>query len=844
MAVVGGRSSAVKHMTQPSPTRSVHDALGYERATLDAFFAPRSIALIGATEEAGSAGLAILRNLRQGRAQVYAVNPYHATVDGLATYSTVGAIGSAVDLAVVVTPAATVPSIIAECVTANVRAAIVISAGFRERGPDGAALEQAMLDQARRGRLRVLGPNCLGIIRPASGLNTTFLATPVRAGGLALISQSGALGAALLDWGAREHIGFSAFVSVGSMMDLDWGDLLDYLGDDPATKAMVLAMESVGDARSFLSAAREVAFTKPIIVIKAGRTSEAARAAAAHVGVDVGSDAVLDAAFRRCGVLRIETLGYLFAMVDTLSKQPRPQGPRLLIVTNAGGLGVLATDTLVEQGGTLAALSPTTLAALDAVLPAHWSRANPIDILGDADAERWERALQIIARDGGYDGVLVIFSPQGTAAPDAVAQYVVRFAEARKPWFASWMGGEQIAAAEEILNQANIPALPYPDTAARMFCNMWRYTYDLRALYETPSLPPEVHDVASARAAAEHMIRDVCDGGRTHLALDEAAQLLAAYDIPPALGTASTQQITLSLRSDIDAQFGPVLRCGLGGTLGAVFDDDAVALPPLNTTLARRMLEHLPAYRAIRDGAVPFDPAPLEQTLVRFSRLVVEQRRVREIVLDPLEVCETGVVVRGARMLLHDRSIADADMPRSAIRPYPVQYVAPWTLRDGTAVTIRPIRAEDEPLMVAFHHTLSEGTVYTRYFSQLKLDQRIAHERLTRICFIDYDREMALVAERDDGVAGRTIVGVGRLSKLRGTSEAEFAILIADQYQHQGLGSELLRRLIAVGRDEGVSAIVAEILPENMGMRRVVERLGFKTRTHWEDNVTQARLAL
>ena len=824
-------------MTTPTPTRTVHDALGYERTTLDAFFAPRTVALIGATEQEGSVGLAVLRNLRGGRAEVYAVNPHHAQIDGMIAYPDITSVPAAVDLAVIVTPAETVPEIVGACAAANVKAAIVISAGFRERGEAGADLEAATLAQARRGRLRVLGPNCLGIIRPRSSLNTTFLTTAVRSGSLGLISQSGALGAAILDWGAQENIGFSAFISVGSMMDIDWGDLIDYLGDDPATQTIVIAMESIGDARSFLSAAREVALTKPIIVIKAGRTPEAARAAAAHIGVDVGSDAVLDAAFRRCGVLRIETLGHLFAMVDVLAKQPRPQGPRLTIITNAGGLGVLATDTLIERGGELAQLSPHTLAELDAVLPAHWSRANPIDLLGDADPERWGDALRVVARDHASDGTLVIFSPQGTVSPEVVAQQVIAHHDQRKPLLTTWMGGEQIAAAEHMLNQANIPTLPYPDTAARMFGNMWRYTDNLRSLYETPTLADKPQDVADAHAASEQMLRRISDEGSTRLDEGEVAFLLAAYGITTALDDPTGDGLSVAIHADIDPQFGPVLRCGAGGALKHVFDDVAVALPPLNTTLARRMLERTRVYAA-------FDPTLLEDVLVRFSRLVVEQRRVRRIVLDPVVLRGDRVVVVRADVHLHDQSIADADLPRTAIRPYPVQYSAPGTLKDGTPITIRPIRAEDEPLMVAFHHTLSESTVYTRYFHQLQLDLRIAHERLTRICFIDYDREMALVAERDDPVRGRAILGVGRLSKLRGTTEAEFAILIADQFQQQGLGTELLRRLVAIGRDEQLTAIVADMLQENSGMQHVVRRLGFQTRFDWSEGIMKARLTL
>ncbi len=353
-----------------------------------------------------------------------------------------------------------------------------------------------------------------------------------------------------------------------------------------------------------------------------------------------------------------------------------------------------------------------------------------------------------------------------------MAQQVIAHHDQRKPLLTTWMGGEQIAAAEHMLNQANIPTLPYPDTAARMFGNMWRYTDNLRLLYETPTLADQPQDVADAHAASEQILRRVADEGGTRLDGGEVAFLLAAYGITTALDGPTGDGLSVAIHADIDPQFGPVLRCGAGGALKHVFDDVAVALPPLNTTLTRRMLERTRVYAA-------FDPALLEDVLVRFSRLVVEQRRVRQIVLDPVVVRGDRVVVERAEVHLHDQSIADADLPRTAIRPYPVQYSAPGTLKDGTPITIRPIRAEDEPLMVAFHHTLSESTVYTRYFHQLQLDLRIAHERLTRICFIDYDREMALVAERDDPVRGRAILGVGRLSKLRGTTEAEFAILIA-----------------------------------------------------------------
>ena len=332
------------------------------REPLEAFFKPRSVAVIGATDSQGSVGGALLWNLIRSPfdGAIYPVNPKRPSVLGLECYPSIAAVPAKIDLAVIATPAATVPSLIGECVDAGVNAAIIISAGFKEIGAEGSALEQQILAQARRGRTRIIGPNCLGLMRPPIGLNATFGNAMARPGSVGFISQSGALCTAILDWSLREMVGFSAFVSVGSMLDIGWGDLIEYLGDDPQTETIMIYMESIGDSRSFLSAAREVALKKPIIVIKAGRTEAAAKAAASHTGALTGSDEVLDAAFRRCGVLRVERIADLFYLSEALGKQPRPSGPRLTIVTNAGGPGVLATDALLKEGGKLAELAPDT----------------------------------------------------------------------------------------------------------------------------------------------------------------------------------------------------------------------------------------------------------------------------------------------------------------------------------------------------------------------------------------------------------------------------------------------------------------------------------------------------
>jgi acetyltransferase len=384
------------------------------------------------------------------------------------------------------------------------------SAGFREQGPEGAAREQQIQQQLRRSAMRLIGPNCLGIMNPAIGLNATFAKGAPKAGNVAFLSQSGALLTAILDWSQREEVGFSAIVSTGSMLDVGWGDLIDYFGDDPHTHSILVYMESVGDAHSFLSAAREVSLSKPIIVIKAGRSEAASRAAASHTGALTGSDEVLDAAFRRCGVLRVHNIADLFYMAETLSKQPRPKGRRLTILTNAGGPAVLATDALIANGGQLATLSEDSLRGLDQFLPRHWSHNNPIDILGDAGSERYAKAIEIALKDTNSDGLLAILAPQGMTDPSEVAKSLQAYAHTSgKPLLASWMGGVSVAQGVKVLNSAGIPTFPYPDTAARVFTYMWRYSYNLRGLYETPTLVESLEPDGASRSRAAQVIDQV-----------------------------------------------------------------------------------------------------------------------------------------------------------------------------------------------------------------------------------------------------------------------------------------------------------------------------------------------
>ncbi|HZE24570.1 MAG TPA: CoA-binding protein, partial [Blattabacteriaceae bacterium] len=480
----------------PSLPGTAPDQRGHESTVplwppspLAPIFHPRTVAVIGATEKPASVGRTILRNLMEqpSGATIYPINPHRPNVLGIRCYPNVASIGEQIDLAIVVTPAATVPEVLQECVAAGVRSAIVISAGFAELGANGRALEEKIRQVLASGHLRLIGPNCVGVMNPRTGLNATFAQSNALPGNIAFLSQSGALCTAVLDWSRRENVGFSGVVSVGSMLDVSWGDLIYHYGDDAYTSSILIYMESIRDARSFLSAAREVSLRKPIIVIKPGRTEAARKAAASHTGSMTGSDEVFEAAFRRAGILRVTSIGELFDMAEVLSKQPRPHGPRLAIVTNAGGGGVLAVDALLASGGQLATLSDETKDALNKLLPAAWSHANPVDTLGDCLPEMYAKALQAVADDPNCDAVLSILAPQGMTEPEQAAGLVRKAAEAiKKPLIASWMGGSRMQLAANVLNEARIPTFEYPDAAARSFAYMWRYTSYLQALYETP----------------------------------------------------------------------------------------------------------------------------------------------------------------------------------------------------------------------------------------------------------------------------------------------------------------------------------------------------------------------
>jgi len=661
------------------------------------------------------------------------------------SYPNIHSIGENVDLAVIITPADTVPDVVAECADAGVLGAVIISAGFKEIGASGAELERKVMENARNGNMRIIGPNCFGVMNPRIGLNATFAAGIAPIGNVGFITQSGALGSAIIDRSIRENVGYSSFASIGSMVDVNWGDLISYFGNDPNTHSIVIYMESIGDAHAFLTAAKEVALEKPIIVLKPGRTEAASKAAASHTGSLTGSDEVLDAAFRQCGVIRVNEMSTLFSLSELFAKQPRPEGSRLMILTNAGGPGVLAADALVLGGGKIADIPEDSMEKLNAILPPAWSHGNPIDILGDATPDRYGRALDIIAKDSETDGLLVILAPQAMTSPTEIAKELVPYAQSTgKPVLACWIGGDAVTPGIKILNDAMIPTFEYPDAAVKMFNYMWKYSYNLRGLQET-SFVQSGNERNGERSEARDLIQTIRGKGRTILTEYESKRLLSHYDIPtvrtllapaeedavllaeqigyPVVLKLNSETIThktdvggvelnisgaeevlkafrrikhsvfektrnaqdfqgvavqpmikrdgyeLIIGSSIDPQFGPVLLFGMGGELVEVFKDRALALPPLTATLARRMIEQTTIYKALQGvrGRKEVDLGALEQFLVRFSQLVINEPWIKEIDINPLLVTSEQLLALDARIILHNPEMKFEQLPKAAM---------------------------------------------------------------------------------------------------------------------------------------------------------------------------------
>jgi acetyltransferase len=821
-----------------------HDAFG-DSGALHAIFHPTTVAVVGATAEhtLGHKALAGLTTGGFERSLVAVDVRQQSNAFGVRVYRELDDVPAPVDLAVVATTADETLDAIEQCAGAEVKGVVVLSGldGTADRRGD---IGRQIRERLRRSRTKLIGPGCCAWMNPSLGLNVSpGLPMPV-AGNVAFIAQSGALATTVIDWSRKGIVGFSAFVSPGDMVDVGWANLIDYFGAESATRAILIHMESIVNMRSFLSAARAVALQKPIIVTKAGRTEAAAHAFSWHHNCRVSDDQVFDAALRRVGVIRVDSIEDLFHVADALSKQPRPKGPRLSIVTNAGGPGVLAADHAANVGTLVPQTDERFENCSDA--PSLPPSGQPLDVIGDGSSQPFLAAVEKAARDPANDALLLVLVPQAMSDPARALDGLLTLDTGNKPALLC-VPGPAISVEQEALLHACLPVFPSTSAAARTFNYLWRYGQDLKAIYETPELHADAAD-RDPRQRAGDLITRARRRFRDVLSDAESKEVLALYGIsslrsdrqPDAHSDGRSEGIPRPIRardghelqigSRVDPEFGPVLWIGAGGRLADLMSDRVMGLPPLNATLARRMLERSRLFDGLHRlgvrGAVNL--AAIDAALVRLSQLVVEQPAIREVSIDPFLTSADGAFAVAAHIALHGPDVDERDIPKPVFRPFPVQYVSTWTTRRGEAVTIRPIRAEDEPLMVDFHGRLSESAVHWRYFQVVTLALRTSHEALTRVCFVDYDREMVLVAERRGaGSEERQILGIASLAKLSRKNHGEVAVLVRDDYQRHGIGTELVRRLIEVARDEHLDRVVASTMMDNRGMCTVFRRLGF-----------------
>ncbi len=874
---------------------------------LDRIFDPQSVAIIGASDVEGSVGYAIVKNFtRLGyKGKVYLVNVRKPEIMGVKTYPSVKEISDSVDLAIIATPAKTVPDVMEECGSAQVKGVIIVSAGFKETGPAGKALEDKILETAKKHSIRVVGPNCIGIIRPRTNLNATFVDKMPKPGKVAFISQSGALGSAILDWAIHENIGFSNFVSVGSMIDVDFGDLIDYFGTDPQTKSILMYVEGITQSRKFMSAARHFARTKPIIVVKSGKFSESAKAAASHTGSLSGEDDIYDAAFKRAGVVRVEEIADLFNAAEVLGTQPLPKGQRLAVITNAGGPGVMATDALIARGGELAPLSQKTLDMLNGVLPPFWSHGNPIDVLGDARVDRYKVAVEACLNDDNIDGILVIFTQQAVSESVEIAKGIVELvrnkAYQNKTILTSFMGFGAVQEANNILNQNNIPTYATPEQAIKTYMYMHHYQRNVELLYETPeelpvdASPPKRPIMVILRNAAledrevltEHETKNILkyynfpvaetavannvdeavaysqqmgfpvvlkilspqivhksEAGGVILNVHSATEVRKAFDLliqranaynPDAQIIGVTVQPMVEKKGQeiiiggkTDPLFGPVILFGMGGVGVELLKDYSIGLPPLNTTLIRRMMQETKVYQLLKGyrNTPPVDLKKMEETLLLFSQLLIDFPQIKEIDINPLLINQNEACILDARIVIDKEKVCRRFEPHEhlVISPYPKKYEMLWTLKNGQEVMLRPIKPEDEPLWLEMFQSFSEESIRYRFFQMIK---DTPHEVRVRYCNIDYDREMAIVAEViEEG--RKKILGVSRLSIEPDGKSGEIAFIVSDKWQGLSLGTKMVDYLLDIAKEMSVENVYAIMLSDNYRAISLTKKMGFK----------------
>ncbi len=881
--------------------------------TLDKIFRPKRIALIGVSNNPDSVAGIALKNLVGGGFQgvVYPINPKYEAVMGITCYPDIKSVPKTPDLAVIATSGHRVPGLVRECGEAGVLGIIIMSAGFKEAGDEGRKLEeQVKAEVAKYEGMRVIGPNCLGIIVPGFKMNVSFAASMPKKGNVAFISQSGALCTSALDWAVEQNIGFSYFVSIGNTMDVGFGDLIDYFGQDPNTKSIVLYVESITFARQFMTAARAFARKKPIIVYKAGRYPESAAAAASHTGALASEDSIYDAVFQRAGIARVYDIGDIFNFTDLISRRNIPKGRKLAIVTNAGGPGVMATDMLISKGGGLTLLSDDTMKKLDEVLPPFWSHGNPVDVIGDATPERFAQATEIVLKDEKVDAVLVILTPQAMTEPTKTAEAIAKISEHHsKPILAAWMGGKSMKEGIQVFLNKEISVYQTPEQAIKAFMTLAHYSRNLDILFETPRDIPVSFSLDRKKLRKEFTEKHF--NKETILSEDVSKHLIDAYginttkpqfassalqaaDIANKIGypvVIKIQSPDITHKSDVggvalnikdensvwmtfknmtesikqkmpdatiegvtvqpmfnardavelilgikkDPVFGTCLMIGMGGTSAELFQDTSLGFPPLNETLAMRMIKNLKIYPLLKGyrGSDPKAIDKLVEIMIRMSYLAADYPEIAELDINPLLVTTHEAVALDARIVL-DKEVVGKKLPEFShllLHPYPEKYVKKTKLKDGTAIKMRPIKPEDEPLWLELLGSCSKESIYSRFRYNFHYD---SHEVATQFCYIDYAREIGIVAEVEEK-GKKKLIGVGRLIADPDLTTVEYAILITDEYQKRDLGTILTAYCEDIAKKWKMKRVFAETTKDNKAMVAVFKKLGFEV-TYNSDN--------
>lgn len=885
---------------------------------LDSIFKPKRIALIGVSINPNSvSGKVFLNLIGSGfKGVVFPINETSEAVHGVPCYRDLDGIPVVPDLAVICTDRESVPDWVRKCGERGVSGIIIMTSGFRESDEKGKELEEKIkkIRSDYKG-MRIIGPNCLGIIVPSLKLNISFAPVVPKPGNIAFISQSGALCTSVLDWAQERNIGFSSFTSLGNTIDIDFGHLIDYLGADELTSSILLYIESISDPKKFMSASRSFARSKPIIVYKAGRFPESAAVAASHTGALASEDSIYDAVFQRTGLARVYHFSEIFDCTELIGRNKIPDGPRLGIVTNAGGPGVMATDSLIELKGIPAALSEETMEELDSFLPPMWSHGNPVDVLGDDRSKRISKASQVVIKDKNVDALLVILTPQAMTNIHSASKAIGELSKTiRKPILAAWMGGKRMRSGEQILNDAGVAVFNTPEQAVRAFMVLVDYARNLNTLYETPEYIP-IKFSPEREKIRKDLIGFVKEKSGV-LSEEKSKELLEAYNIPvtkpslaenedeavkiadktgyPVVLKISSPDIShksdmggvelnvrtpvqvkntfrkiiasikkLSPNADIagvtiqkmvriddqvelilgikkDPVFGTIILAGTGGVTAELISDKSLGFPPLNERLARRMLEGLKIWPLLNGyrGSKPVDIIKLIETMIRLSYIATDFPEITELDINPLIVSHKGVAAVDARIVMEmeKNKIPAGRFPHLSIIPYPEEYVSDPITIDGTEMVLRPIRPEDEKMWFQLLDSCSRESIYSRFNHFFHWS---SHEIAIRFCYVDYDREIAIVAEIEEE-GEKKLIGVGRLISDPEHDSVEYAILITDKWQSREIGGYLTDYCMDIAGKWGLKKVVAQTTSDNHRMISLFKKRGFILK--FENNSTTVQI--